>query len=29
MVFDDGCQFFDKTLLTIGDHANRNEFCMF
>jgi non-ribosomal peptide synthetase-like protein len=29
MVFDDGCQFFDKTLLTIGDHANLNAFCMF
>lgn len=29
MAFDDGCQFFDKTLLSIGDHVNLNEFCMF
>ncbi|MBI3408899.1 MAG: amino acid adenylation domain-containing protein [Planctomycetes bacterium] len=29
MVFDDGCFFFDKTLITIGDYANLNEVSMF
>jgi non-ribosomal peptide synthetase-like protein len=28
-VFDDGCLFYDKTLLEIGDFANLNEFCSF
>jgi non-ribosomal peptide synthetase-like protein len=28
-VFDDGCLFFDKTLLEVGDYANLNEGCAF
>jgi non-ribosomal peptide synthetase-like protein len=29
MVFNDGCQFYDKTLIEIGDYANLNAFAMF
>jgi non-ribosomal peptide synthetase-like protein len=29
MVFDDGCQFFDKTLIEVGAYANLNAFSMF
>jgi non-ribosomal peptide synthetase-like protein len=28
-VFDDGCLFFDKTMLEVGDYANLNEACAF
>jgi non-ribosomal peptide synthetase-like protein len=28
-VFDDGCLFFDKTMLEVGDYANLNETCAF
>ncbi len=28
-VFDDGCLFFDKTLLEVGDYANLNDGCAF
>ena len=28
-VFDDGCRFFDKSLIEVGDYANLNEGCTF
>lgn len=29
MVYNDGCQFYDKTLIEVGDYANLNAFSMF